>query len=751
MSKLKTYLFLLLFIATSSCVFSQSHPNLILTKKGVTEIRAQLNHLPMLQSSVQQAIDFVDDEMEKGIDVPVPKDMAGGYTHNRHKKNYLLMQKAGVLFQITQDEKYAVYVRDMLMAYAKLYPTLGLHPANRSYAPGKIFWQNLNDANWLVYTSQAYDCIYDWLSKKERKKLEKDLFRPFADHLSVDSPQFYNRVHNHSTWGNAAVGMIGFVMNDQELIDRAFYGLKSDNIQADQKDNDGGLIKMPGQGQAGFFAQLDHLFSPDGYYTEGPYYQRYAMYPFVMFAEAIENCRPEVKIFEYRDGLLVKAIQTLLNLTDVNGLFFPINDALKGMSYLSRELVSSVDIIYYFGGEDAGLLSVAQKQGQVMLDNTGLAVAKAIQEGKQKAYEKKSANYKDGADGNEGALGILRAGKGENELCLVMKNTSQGMGHGHFDKLSFSLYDDKGEVLPDYGAARYVNIEQKFGGGYLPENQTWAKQTVAHNTLVVNEISHFGGKTDVGNEFHSEPYFFDSSKDTIQLVSAKENNAYPGVRMHRTLALISEAGFEKPLLLDVFRVNSDSAQQYELPYHFKGQLLSTNYEYQRPEVLTKMGESYGYQHVRLEAEGQAKGDNAKVSWLENNRFYSLTSYVSPEDKLLLIRSGASDPNFNLRQEPAFVIQKNHQKNAVFASVVEVHGSYDRVTEFADNAFSSISKVDVLANSDEYTAISFQDKKENEWILILANEDSSQESKHELSVNGLTYKWKGAYHFIQSKR
>jgi len=750
MSKLKIYILLLLFFSTSTCVFSQSHPKLILTKKGVTEIREQLDQLPMLQSSVQKAISFVEEEMAKGIDVPVPKDMAGGYTHNRHKKNFLVLQKAGVLFQITEEEKYAVFVRDMLMTYAELYPTLDVHPVVRSYAPGKIFWQNLNDANWLVYTSQAYDCVYDWLSSKERKILEKDLFRPFADHLSVDSPQFYNRVHNHSTWGNAAVGMIGLVMEDQELIDRAFYGLKSDNIKADQKDNDGGLIKMQGDGKAGFFAQLDHLFSPDGYYTEGPYYQRYAMYPFVMFAEAIENCKPEVKIFEYRDGLLLKAVETLLNLTDVNGLFFPINDAQKGMSYLSRELVSSVNIAYHFGGQDSGLLSVAEKQGQVMLDDTGLSVAKAIKEGKQRNYQKKSANYKDGASGTEGALGILRAGEGDKEVCLVMKNTSQGMGHGHFDKLSFSFYDNMGEVLPDYGCARYVNIEQKFGGGYLKENNTWAKQTVAHNTLVVNGKSHFGGSTDTGNKFHSDPFVFNAGQENIQVVSAKEMNAYPGVEMHRTLALIKDDRFEKPLLLDVFRATSNTVNQYELPYNFFGQLISTNYKYEQPKVLEPMGDSHGYQHLRLEAEGQSSTNNAKLTWFVNDRFYSITSFVSTDDKLQLVRSGANDPNFNLRRDPAFIIKKNPQKKALFVTIVEAHGKYDRVTEFADNAFSSISKVEVLANSDDYTAVSFQDKKENNWMLILANKDAGKESKHELQINGVNYKWNGAFHFVQSK-
>ena len=31
--------------------------------------------------------------------------------------------------------------------------------------------------------------------------------------------------------------------------------------------------------------QICHLFSPDGYYTEGAYYQRYAIWPFVVFKD----------------------------------------------------------------------------------------------------------------------------------------------------------------------------------------------------------------------------------------------------------------------------------------------------------------------------------------------------------------------------------------------------------------------------------------------------------------------------------
>ena len=83
----------------------------------------------------------MDAEIELGIDTPVPKDFSGGYTHQRHKRNFFIMQKAGVLFQILQDEKYAVYVRDMLFQYEAIYKDLPLHPQTRSYARGKLFWQ----------------------------------------------------------------------------------------------------------------------------------------------------------------------------------------------------------------------------------------------------------------------------------------------------------------------------------------------------------------------------------------------------------------------------------------------------------------------------------------------------------------------------------------------------------------------------------------------------------------------------------
>ena len=114
---------------------------------------------------------------------------------------------------------------------------------------------------------------------------------------------------------------------------------------------------------------------------------------------------------------------------------------------------------------------------------------------------------------------------GDEDLTLVFKYAAQGLSHGHYDKLSFSLYEKGDEVLQDYGLARYVNIEQKAGGNYLKENTSWAKQTIAHNTLTQNETSHFQGKYEVGSQHHSDLYFFDASNSNVQVVSAIESES----------------------------------------------------------------------------------------------------------------------------------------------------------------------------------------------------------------------------------
>ena len=352
----------------------------------------------------------------------------------------------------------------------------------------------------------------------------------------------------------------------------------------------------------------------------------------------------------------------------------------------------------------------------------------------------------DGPNGTQGGVSILRT---EN-LELAFKYAAQGSSHGHYDKLSFSLYENGEEIIQDYGLARFVNIEQKGGGNYLKENKTWAKQTIAHNTVTQNETSHFTGKYDIGSLHHSDLHYFSSENKNVQVVSAIEDNAYPGTSMLRTMAIIKDADFEKPYMLDIMKIISNKANQYDFPYYFLGQVIQTNFEYKTPKTLKPLGTENGYQHLFVEGIAKANNENSKLSWLNNNKFYTLTSVTRIEDELLFTRIGANDPEFNLRREPAILLRRKNSKNTTFASTIEAHGSYSPVTESALNSNSSIKALNILMDTDDYTVIAITSVKDTTKLFITANRDASQSTIHKLVIDQKEFTWEGSFVLIENK-
>ena len=599
--------FTLLLLAAFYSLSSQAaHPSLVITVDDVKQMRKAIDGSGRFASEYRKLKSQVDKQITLPITVPLPKDGGGGYTHERHKKNYQLMYNAGLVYQLSQDIKYANYVRDMLLTYAALYPTLDVHPKRKvkSQNPGKLFWQSLNEAMWLVYTIQAYDLVYTALDAEDISKIEQDLLKPVSLFLSVGQPSTFNKVHNHGTWATAGVGMAGYVMNEPEWVEKSLYDLDK-------------------SGKGGFLKQLDMLFSPQGYYNEGPYYQRFALLPFVTFGKAIENNEPARKIFEHRDGVLLKAIDTTIQLS-YNGLFFPINDAIKSKGTDTIELVHGVTIAYGLTG-DPGFLDIARQQDQIILSGDGLRVAQALDNQLDKPYQFKSVAFGDGHDGKQGALVIMRSEMG-GEQALLFKPAAQGLGHGHFDKLTWQFYDHGNEIVSDYGAARFLNVEAKFGGRYLPENKSYAKQTVAHNTVVVDETSHFDGKVKIGNKNAPTLNFFEANQFG-SVANGEISTAYKGVKLERTIALIELEELQSTLAIDVFDVVAASQHQLDLPLHYHGQIIDTNFEISaNTQQLTALGQNNGYQHLWLKGEATPEAGLAKVSWLnDNGRFYTQTS------------------------------------------------------------------------------------------------------------------------------
>ena len=671
---------LLAVIGLSTFNLHANHPNLVITKDDVMQMRQGIKQAGRFADAYQALKVKVDGQMSSEIDIPVPEHGGGGYTHERHKKNYQLMFDAGVLYQISENEKYADFVRDLLLRYAELYPSLPLHPKRKvkSQNPGKFFWQSLNEAVWLVYTIQAYDLIIESLTESEMNKIESDLLKPVALFLSEGQPSTFNKVHNHGTWATAGVGMAGYVMDEPEWVEKALYDLDK-------------------SGQGGFIKQIEQLFSPQGYYNEGPYYQRYALFPFVTFGKAIENNEPERKIFQHRDNLLLKAIDTTIQLS-YNKLFFPINDAIKSKGIDTIELVHGVTIAYGLT-QNSGYLDIAEQQNQIILSGDGLAVAQALDLQQQTPYQFKSVAFGDGHDGKQGALVLMRS-ELSGQPTVLFKPAAQGLGHGHFDKLTWQFYEKGQEIVSDYGAARFLNVEAKFGGRYLPENETYAKQTVAHNTVVVDETSHFNNKVKVGNANHPTLNFFESNQFG-SVASGEISTAYQGVKLERTLALINLPELDTALAIDLFNVESNNKHQYDLPLHYKGQLISTNFALAaNREQLVSLGKENGYQHLWLKAQAVPEKGISKVTWLnENGRFYTQSSLVQGNESFLFTQLGANDPNFNLRNESAFIRRVKDKRTHQFVSILEPHGEYNPSKEYTLDAVSRLKDFTVESNND----------------------------------------------------
>ncbi len=697
------------------------HPVTFFTRAEAASVKKDLFRYPLLSRSYRDIKQEVDQWLLKEIDVPVPRDPAGGYTHDKHKYNYMLMFNSGILYNLTGDLKYAKLVSNTLLKYAALNPTLKNHPQATSSSPGRLFWQALNDANWLVYSGMAFDLAYHGISAADRKTIEEGAFKPEVEFITRDLQTWFDLIHNHGVWACAGVGLVGIATGNKDYIDMALYGTKKD-------------------GKSGFIALMDGLFSPDGFYAEGPYYTRYAILPYYLLATALDKARPELKIFQYRDRILQKALMAGLQQTNLDGTFYPLNDALKEKDYTSNELITAVDIAWDVYGKDEALLVVARAQNRVLLNKGGVAIAAALATGKNNTlrFPYKTVEYRDGSKGDRGGVSVLRTGKGDQLTSLIFKYTSHGLSHGHYDKLNYSLYDKGNEILSDYGAVRFIGIEQKYGGRYLPETKGYAAQTIAHNTLVLDEKSHFDGKEVTAEKYPAEKRFSNISGPAVQVVSAKTDKAYTGTNLQRTVYLLDLPGGSR-LMTDLFTVESGEEHQYDLPFHYNGQLISTSVQYKPfTDKQETLGKKNGYQYLWKEAEAEVRDTMVQLTFLNDRSYYSISSLVQGTATVFFTRTGANDPNFNLRHEPAIIL-RNKGMNQTYVNVLEIHGKFDPINEFSTAAYSAVKKIRLIRQDTQYTIaeITLADK-----IIIIAQSNDQAAAGINHRISG--YSWQGPF-------
>ncbi len=701
---------------------------LLLTSNGISKFQSSEN--PIIEKSVMELHAAVRVILANEVIIPNPVDAGGGYSHEKAKNNYADLYKVAISNSIESTEAKKKFMSKMFLGYADMYPKLGLHPKSKENHPaGKLYWQGLNEAVTLFYFIQSYDLAKNSLPQEDRIRIEKDLLVPMAKFLSEDSYEVFNKIHNHGTWSVAAVGMTGMVLGDDDMVERSIYGSNKDS-------------------KTGFLAQLDALFSQDGFYSEGPYYHRYAILPFIAFAEAIENNRPDVEIFEYRDGILHKAVTTLLQLTDEKGRFYPINDAIKSKTWESDEVVFATNIAYE-RYEDASLLPVIKMMDNISFTDAGAAAALAIEDSTNDFYERPSLFIADGVAGDRGGLALMRSPqKTADQLQAVLKFSTQGMGHGHFDRLSISIYDHGNEVISDYGAARFLNIEAKSGGRYLPENKSYARHTIAHATVTVDEKSQNRSSVDLSEERSSQLVYQSMESEHLQLVIAADTTAYDGVKMTRSITMVNDSTISsRPFIIDIYDLDSQLSHQYDYNFPFYGDIIDTQFDYKRPDGKQILGSDNGYEHLEVLATGKpVNGSNfSSFTFLQEQRFYTITTTTSPNSQLYITQTGANDPDFNLNIQRQYLIREKNKKQHTFVSIIEPHGFFDPIKE-------TVAQPKALAENISHSRIGDYDIVNFEvngvMYLYALSRKQNQQKNHTINYMGKSYSWEGPHQLIK---
>ena len=508
---------------------------------------------------------------------------------NRHMKNGERAVALGLAGHLTGDARYLDKAKEMVLGYADRYLSFEWRDnqgnANRG---GRVFCTHLNESNWLITASWAYDLVAAGLSEAERRKVCADFLLQGAN--IVLAPK--RNIHNIMCWRNSGAGLAALCAGDQDIVHTAV-------------DSETGLHQQIAQGI------LD-----DGMWWECSWgYHFYTMSAIWPLVEAVR--RQDVDVYDDRyKGLFDAPIRFAFP----NGELPPLNDSGSGGKLPAR--CEPFEIAYARWGdpEHAAVLAQMDRSHRLALC-FGEPRPSGVEDQKPGDHRRTTANF------SSAGVAILRGR--ETDTNVTLDYGPHGGGHGHPDKLGIILFAKDRTMAPDPGSIPYA----------IPLHREWFKQTISHNTVLVDGISQ--------EPCTGELVRLDAESD-LQIASAVAHDAYPGLRYGRTVALAPGG-----VILDVFRIEGDGIHTFDWVFHCKG-ALTTNLAASPTDCL---GANHGYQHVE-NPQGATVDGPWSLTWTDNDAGVVLamaghgsTQVITgvgrgnpPSEKLPLViarRSGAS--------------------------------------------------------------------------------------------------------------
>ncbi|MBT3382032.1 MAG: heparinase [Lentisphaerae bacterium] len=111
-------------------------------------------------------------------------------------------------------------------------------------------------------------------------------------------------------------------------------------------------------------------------------------------------------------------------------------------------------------------------------------------------------------------------------------------GHGHQDRLNIGIYGFGFDLTPDLGYPEFATS--------WPKRNEWTRQTIAHNTVVVDESSQT-------TNWVGHPTFF-KALPGLQCAEVESSDIYPSTRDYRRTVLFVPLTEQTGYVVDIFRV-----------------------------------------------------------------------------------------------------------------------------------------------------------------------------------------------------
>ena len=430
------------------------------------------------------------------------------------------VRACGLMFQLTGEARYAQKAKEVLLTYASYYLNYPLRDkygnSLRSSAAGsaRALPQPMNESRWAVYLAWGMDLVWSELSQEERDTLEIDLFRQVANLVKLNN----EKGHNHQSWHNAGVGVIGLLFRDESYVKYAIYGT-----------------------DCGFIYQMKASVTPDGMWYEGSgHYHFYTMEPLIMLSEAARNAgildpydlgQPYGKAYESMFLFPAEYRTPSFELP-------LINDG-KRVVLTDDERARFLELGYARFASDpaaAAIAPILSRSPRLSLEAL-LFGADELPPVEAEALE--SANL-------GGNIAVLRSPGGR--LMMTLNGRAYTGGHSHMDKLSTTTFADGRAVSPDAGSVKYGMVEYK----------DYFVQTAAHNTVAVDGSSQkFVSSADL-LAFSAGPL--------VQAAAMRDSSCNPGSVIERGLFMTDRYA------LDLFAASSDESRSYRWIYRGLGEL-----------------------------------------------------------------------------------------------------------------------------------------------------------------------------------